>query len=102
MTRGVIQTNRQAVFLPDAHIVWNGHNHQAYVMPIPRERISRSNKVSNDILWFIRTPGYKDERNRAEGYGVELNAGPTPLGCVWLKFSLYNDKIKLNITSDIE
>jgi hypothetical protein len=30
VTRGVIQTNRQAVYLPDANIVLNGHNHNCF------------------------------------------------------------------------
>jgi len=102
VTRGVIQTNRQAVFLPDANIVWNGHNHQNYVLPISRERVNARGKIYNDILWFLRTPGYKDERKRSEGYSGELNSGPTPLGCVWLNFKMRNDKMHLSITSDIE
>lgn len=102
VTRGVIQTNRQAVFLPDADIVWNGHNHQNYTLPIPRERLSRSGKVSKDIAWFVRTPGYKDEWSRGEGWAVERNTGPTPLGCVWLRYSFKNKKMSLSITSDIE
>lgn len=102
VTRGTIQTNRQAVWLPDADIVWNGHNHQNYILPIPRERLSRKNKIIHDILWFVRTPGYKDERNRTEGFAAEMITGPTPLGCVWLNFKLQSNRIKLAVTSDIE
>ena len=95
VTRGVIQTNRQAVFLPDADIVVNGHNHQGYILPIARERLNASGKVSKDLCWFIRLPGYQDAYNDgAEGYVVEKNSGPTPNGSVWLRFYLENDKIK--------
>ena len=102
VTRGVIQTNRQAVFLPDADIVWNGHNHQGYVMPVPRERLSRNGTVESDNCWFIRTPGYKDEWSRGEGWAVERNGGPTPLGSVWLRFYLYSDRIKMQVIPEIE
>ena len=33
VTRGAIQTNRQAVYLPDADVVVNGHSHNAYHIP---------------------------------------------------------------------
>ena len=102
VTRGVIQTNRQSVFLPDADIVWNGHNHQAYTLPIPRERLSRSGKISQDNLWHIRTPGYKNDWLRGEGWAVERNSGPTPMGAVWLKFFIRNDKIKMQVIPEIE
>jgi len=103
VTRGAIQTNRQAVFEPDADIVWNGHNHQGYTIPIARERLSRTGKVSTDIVWFIRTPGYKDEwTNVDNSYGVRMNSGPTPQGCAWLKFYIQSDQLKMSITSDIE
>ena len=102
VTRGVLHTNRQAVWLPDADIIWNGHNHQNYVLPIPRERLSRSNKVLHDVLWFVRTPGYKDERDRTEGFAAEMMTGPTPMGCVWLNFRLHNDRMKMTVSSDIE
>ena len=48
VTRGAMQTARQAVYLPDADIVWNGHNHQDYVIAIPRERLSGKGKLFKD------------------------------------------------------
>jgi len=102
VTRGVIQTNRQAVFLPDADIVWNGHNHQAYTLPIPRERLTRTGRIEKDNCWFIRTPGYKDEWSRGEGWAVERNGGPTPLGSVWLKFYIKNNKVSFQTIPEIE
>lgn len=84
VTRGVIQTNRQAVWQPDADIVWNGHNHQAYLLPIKRERVSQAGKVWHDLVWFVRTPGYK---GRGE-WDIEKGHEPTPDGCAWLRFYL--------------
>jgi len=87
VTRGVIQTARQAVYLPDADIVANGHNHQAYIVPIKRERLKTSGKITQDIQWHVRIPGYKDDWNDgAEGWGVERGGGPTPQGSMWLRF----------------
>ena len=42
VTRGAIQTNRQAVFLPDFQLVMNGHSHHHYIIPITRERVDSS------------------------------------------------------------
>jgi len=103
VTRGVIQTNRQAVFSPDADIVVNGHNHQAYIMPIPRERISTHGKIFQDVQWHIRTPGYKNDWiDGHEGWAVERNTGPTPHGSVWLEFSYEQDKLKVKAIPEIE
>lgn len=104
VTRGVIKTNRQAVYLPDADIVWNGHNHQAYTVPIARERLTQAGRVKRDLCWFIRTPGYKDEyADGAEGYAVERSdAGPMTNGSIWLRFYLDAHTIRVKPIPEIE
>lgn len=102
VTKGVIQTNRQAVYLPDAHIVVNGHNHQSYIVPIVRERLNSAGKIGKDIMWFLRTPGYKDEyRDGSEGYAVEKGMSPTAVGGIWLKFEYDNLFVKVTPISEI-
>jgi hypothetical protein len=87
VTRSVIQTNRQAVYQPDANIIANGHSHDAYTLPIARETLSQAGVPGHDILWFIRTPGYKDEYgDGSKGYHIEQGKPPKPIGCVWLHF----------------
>jgi len=89
VTRGVIATNRQAVYEPDADVVWNGHSHTAYIVPIARERLSAKGKVFNDVGWFIRTPGYKRDWEFQDGFVAQKGLGPNPIGCarIELKFS---------------
>ena len=88
VTRGVIQTNRQAVYEPDAQIVVNGHSHDAYTVPIARERMSDMGVQYRDLCWFIRTPGYKNEfGDGSVGWANEQQKPPKPLGCIWLHFS---------------
>lgn len=87
VTRGVIQTNRQAVYLPDADIVVNGHTHDQYHVPIARERMSAQGAIHRDIVHFIRTGTYKDEYGLGSGgWAVEKGHAPKPLGCSWLHF----------------
>lgn len=88
VTRGVIQSNRQAVYLPDADVVLNGHTHDAWYVPIERERLSLQGKVYSDIQHHIRIPTYNDDYyDGAGGWFVETWKAPRPRGAVWLKLS---------------
>lgn len=103
VTRGVIQTNRQAVFLPDATVIWNGHNHQNYIIPIVRERLSDKGMLSSDIQWHIRTPGYKqDYGDGSKGWAVERGMPPKPIGIVWMKVFMHSNRIHIKFEPDIE
>lgn len=89
VTKGVIETARQAVYLPDADIVANGHNHKAYTIPIPRERLSRNGQIKTDVVWYVRIPGYSDGYgDGSQGYVVESGHGPAALGAVWVHFTV--------------
>ena len=88
VTRGVIQTNRQAVYLADADIVWNGHTHDAWQVPIARVRLNQDcADIEHTRQIHVRTAGYKEEWG--DGYGgwhVERGAAPKPVGAAWLVF----------------
>jgi hypothetical protein len=88
VTRGVIQTNRQAVYLADADIVWTGHTHDTWTVPISRIRLSQScTNIEHVSQLHIRTPGYKEEyRDGWGGWHVERGAPPKPIGAKWLRF----------------
>lgn len=87
VTKGVISTNRQAVYEPDADIVVNGHTHDNWHLPLARERLTQSGVVARDLVHFIRLPSYKDEyRDGADGWHVERGGEPKPIGAVWLRF----------------
>jgi hypothetical protein len=89
VTRGTIQTNRQAVYLPDANIVVNGHNHQSYYVAVTRERLSGKGVQYFDIQHHIRIPGYKmDFADGTGGWSVEKGYAPNPNGVFWVKLSL--------------
>lgn len=88
VTRGVIQSNRKAVYLPDAQIVLSGHTHDEWVVPISRTRLDSQYKTYIDEQTHIQVPTYKDEY--ADGFGgwhIETGKPPKPTGAIWLRFS---------------
>lgn len=102
VTRGVIQTNRQAVYLPDADIVINGHNHHTYYVPIQRERLGSHGQLYSDIQHHIRIPGYKAEyADGQHGWMVERGGVPKPLGAFWIRLTAFDHEVKINIIPDI-
>lgn len=99
VTRGVIQTNRMAVYLPDAHFVATGHTHDQYVVPIPRARLSSLGVPYSDEQVHIKIPTYKDEYGDGNGgWHVEGGRPPKPIGAVWIRFFYDNGRIKAEVT----
>ena len=84
VTKGVIQTNRMATYLSDADIVWSGHIHEQWVMPIKRDGTTEHGKAVQSIQWHVRTPTYKDEF-QAGGWHDLRGGPPKPIGCVWMR-----------------
>jgi hypothetical protein len=86
VTRGIIHTNRQAVYLPDANLIINGHNHNALYVPIQRERISNKGVQYFDTQHHIRIPGYKQSYGDGTGgWEVTRGAPPKPIGSFWVR-----------------
>jgi hypothetical protein len=88
VTRGAIQTNRQAVFLPDFQVILNGHSHNMYWIPIVRERVSPKGKHYYDIQHHVRTPGYlMSYADGSDGWEVSRGGVPKPVGSFMLTFT---------------
>lgn len=103
VTRGVIDTARQAAYLPDADVVINGHNHQEYVVTLNRIRLSNSGMPYEQYQHFIRTPGYKKAgliNGDMFGFDIEKMPAPTTRGCVRLDFN-YSHGEKISNKLDI-
>jgi hypothetical protein len=88
VTKGVIQVARQGVYLQAPDIVLNGHNHQAYTMPIQVERVNQHTmEPYTSTIWYLRTPGYKKSAVDSQsvwGFEAERHRAPTPKGCLFL------------------
>jgi len=88
VTRGAIQTNRQAVYLPDADVVINGHSHNSYHIPITRERLGNKGDQYFDTQHHVRTPGYMQSYGDGTvGWEVTRGGVPKPLGGAFIKIT---------------
>lgn len=90
VTKGVIQSQRNAAFIADADIVVSGHVHEQYLIAHTKESLSHSGKVTVSNQWHVRTPTYKDEYK--DGYGgwhIETGKMPKPLGAWKLIFDVH-------------
>lgn len=102
VTKGTIQSNRQAVFLPDAQVVVNGHIHESWVLTLKRERLSERGIIFQDTQYHVRTATYKNDY--MDGYGgwhVERGAPPKPMGAVWMR--LFHDRrhVRMELIQDV-
>ena len=108
VTRGVIQTARQGAYLHAPDVVLNGHNHQAYCMPIQVERVSQKTMTPyTESVWYLRTPGYKmspGDSLQTWGYGAERHRSSTPRGCMFLNLEYTHsqqDQVVAEISQNI-
>jgi len=103
VTKGVIQTNRRAVYLPDANLVATAHIHEAWHVTLKQERITQMNTVEQAVQHHISVPTYKDEyADGSGGFHIETGKPPKPIGCVWLEFSYHVDsKSSKRVTAEV-
>jgi len=95
VTRGVIQTNREAVYLGNADIVVSGHTHDQWEVPIVREVMLDSGRVERRTMLFLRLGGYKDEFSGGEGWAVERGHPPKPIGAYWIRFFFRDHQVQM-------
>jgi hypothetical protein len=104
VTKGVIDTARQGVYLQAPDIVLNGHNHHAYSMPVSVERVNQKTMTPYiETVWYLRTPGYKKsapDSLATWGFAAEKHRAPTPRGCIFLDLE-YNHGGGDTITAEI-
>jgi hypothetical protein len=92
VTKGMIGVNRQSVFIPDADIVLNGHNHEAYYTSQVRQKLTNAGNITHSYTHFVRTPGYKKSWDEAS-YGFDIEKlQPKPIGAAWMKITHEFDK----------
>ena len=85
VTRGVIQSNRMAISYPDADIVWSGHTHTEFYVSLARLRVNQRDSVDRSEQVHIKSPGYKEDTGKGDGWAVEKGFMPGSLGAWWMR-----------------
>lgn len=85
VTRGVIGTNRRAVYTPDADWIITGHVHERWHVETSQERLGRDGKVTIRPQHHVCLGGFKEERLIGSEFHVERGRGPKPLGGYWAR-----------------
>jgi hypothetical protein len=98
VTRGVIGTNRRAVWYPSADVIWTGHTHDAWAMPIGQQVLGQDNVVRTRAAWHISTPGYKHEWKSGNSWAAKSGHNPKLQGAAWLKITV--DKMEVSISAE--
>jgi hypothetical protein len=98
VTRDVIQSARKAVYLPDADIVWSGHTHDSWQLPIERLRLSEKDNTYTDRQVHVKTAGYKRSHKQQGGWEIERGMPPKPIGAYWLRMYWNKDFLDFELT----
>lgn len=93
VTKDVIQTNRKAVYLPDADIVVSGHTHDSWIFDVPRVKLKQSGEQVIRYQTHVKTGNYKDEYTGGYGWAIERGMPPKKIGSVWMKFIWEREEI---------
>ena len=98
VTKDVIQTNRQGVFLEGVDFVISGHTHDAWVVPQAVVRFNRQNIVEHRERLHIKIPSMKTKFGK-NSWEDERGMPPKPIGSYWMRIS-YNHKAD-DVTFDV-
>lgn len=86
VTKGVLQSYRRAVYMPDPDVVMSGHVHEQYIFPIQQIRVCDRNCIKHKTQYHVRIPTYKDEYDDGyDGYHIENGRPPKPIGAWWMQ-----------------
>lgn len=102
VTKGMIQTARTAAWISGVNCVWHGHNHQQYITHQSIVRPTNKDGVEQDVIVFLRTPGYKNEYSHyGHGFAASRNMAPSPRGCVWGELIYNSNRMTARYYADV-
>ncbi len=92
VTKGVIQTNRRAVYLPDAQVIISGHIHEEWVVTLCRERLSPRGRVYLDEQTHLCSATYKQEYDPVKSsWHSQMGRPPKPIGGTWIEMTVVTE-----------
>ncbi len=102
VTKGILDVDRQAAYLPDADVVCNGHTHTAYWTSVMRQLLNHNGNEEMRVSHFIRTPGYTRPMGARTGFYAERNPTPKPVGAIWMRVFYAGERLHAEFTPSIE
>jgi hypothetical protein len=88
VTKDMIQSNRQQVYVENADIMVSGHVHQRWCEEAMKIRLTAEGEPERRSLWYVKCSTYKEEYGTGSGgWHVETGKGPRPLGGWWARFT---------------
>lgn len=96
VTRGVIEFARLGEVVPQADIVWLGHNHQRNMMFRNYLYINQTGGMETREKVFIRSGAYKKD-DHGEGWAKEKGMPPSNIGSWWLRFYLTPEGLQFQL-----
>jgi hypothetical protein len=93
VTRGAMDAARKAEIIPDADLVYRGHNHNSWILPWGRQRVTDGGKKYIDEQLHLNGGTYKSDFNLDGGYAIERGFLPLAMGGIWLRF--HHDSTKM-------
>jgi hypothetical protein len=85
VSKGVLHTGRLAAQYPDANIVVTGHDHNDWIFPIPRARLTAKGTEYRDQQLHVKIPGYKRAPTSDSNWERVKGFPLTNIGAVWLR-----------------
>ena len=105
LTKGLTQASRQLAYIRGVDVIWNGHNHQEYISHQATLDISNKDSITQGMITFLRTPGYKNEYGDSShgfnGFAPSRMMSPTPRGCVWGELTADRHKVAQRYYADV-
>lgn len=101
MSRGALQFSRQMTHWEDVDLYLSGHIHESMTAASKVFRWDRRTRsVKGRVVRHVQVPTYKDEFT-SNGYHIRKGRRPRPVGCVWAKYRIENDRPTLCIESSV-
>lgn len=87
MTKGTLRVVRTAAYVPDAHVIVEGHIHELWMMTLARHRNNDAGRQHHDVQYHISCSTYKQEAVLEGGFHTERQRPPKPLGAWWMRMT---------------
>ena len=104
VSNGMIRHQRQDAKIEGADVIWMGHFHELYHKVTTKDDINQFGVPMVRNVHHIQTSTFKEEYNvkDGEGFHIERDAPPKPLGGYWMEVGISYDSIKKQYFTELE